>query len=128
VCRFGTESTGRFLKLEGLEKIFANTTARDVTLLYEGVELKLKVRDLSWNERTAILTESFKYDEKGMKFDFASYMKSTLSKIIVSAPWGETNQIFFTKITAPFGMLLETLVPKAFAEGQQPADFFAPEQ
>jgi hypothetical protein len=114
--------------LESLDVIFTKQEPKDVTLSYNGIEIKLKVRELSWTEKTKILSESFKYNDKGMAFNFDYYMKTALSKIIVEAPWGKTDQIFFTKINSTFGALLETLVPKAFAEGQKPADFFESEQ
>lgn len=113
--------------MEGLDRIFTDQNLKEVTLDYEGVEIKLKIRELSWSERTKILNDSFKYEDGGMSFDFEGYMRNTLSKIIVEAPWGETNAIFFTRISAKFGSLLETLVPKAFAEGQKPANFFVNE-
>jgi hypothetical protein len=111
--------------MEGLDKIFTQDNVTEVALNYEGVNINLKIRELSWSERTKILNDSFKYEDKGMTFNFEYYMKTTLSKIIVEAPWGETNNIFFSRITSKFGSMLETLVPKAFSEGDQPINFFA---
>jgi hypothetical protein len=113
--------------MEGLEKIFTSDKLKDVTLNYEGTEIKLKVRDLSWSERTKIVGDSFSYSDAGMKFNIDYYNKTVLMKIIVEAPWGATDQIFFTRINASFGSMLEKLVPKAFAEGQDSSIFFAQE-
>jgi hypothetical protein len=113
--------------MEGLDKIFTSDKIKDVTLNYEGTEIKLKVRDLSWTERSKIISDSFVYGESGMKLNIDYYNKTVLSKIIVEAPWGATDQIFFTRINSSFGSMLEKLVPKALAEGQDASIFFGQE-
>ena len=110
------------------EVVFKGEETRDLSLEYRGVTIPIKIRDLSWSERNQILGKCFNYQTDGSaSFDFDKYMKDSLSKMIVKAPWGETNSIFFTRITREFGAILERLVPRAFEEVQIP-DFFENEQ
>jgi len=106
------------------EVVFQDSEVKDISLEYKGVLIPIKVRDLSWSERNQILGKCFNYQTDGnISFDFDKYMKESLSKMIVKAPWGETNSIFFAKISKDFGAMLEKMVPKAFEEAQMP-DFF----
>ena len=50
-------------------------------------------------------------------------MKESLSRMIVNAPWGKTDNIFFAQLNKDFGAMLEKMVPKAFEEAQM-TDFF----
>lgn len=105
--------------------IFTSNADKEVVLTFEGKEIRIKVRELSWSEKNTILSQCFTYNsDSSVSFNLDKYMKLVLSRIIVSAPWGETNQIFLTKIKPAFGAMLEKLVPKAFEEGEVP-DFFA---
>ena len=94
---------------------------KDLVLEYKGIKLSIKVRDLSWSERNQILGKCFIYQTDGnISFDFDKYMKESLSKMIISAPWGKTDAIFFAQVNKDFGAMLEKIVPKAFEELQVP--------
>lgn len=97
---------------EGLDKIFATGATREEVLTYQGVEIKLIVRDLTWYEKTNILENSAVFEEGRQKFLLGKFYKDCLKKMIVKAPWGITDENFFTRITGSFGSMLEKLVPK----------------
>ena len=110
--------------VENWNVVFQDSEVKDITLKYKGVEILIKVRDLSWSERNKILGKCFNYQTDGnISFDFDRYMKESLSKMIISAPWGKTDDIFFAQLSKDFGSMLEKMVPKAFEEVQMP-DFF----
>ena len=106
------------------EVVFQDSELKPLSLDYRGVKIPIKVRDLSWSERNKILGKCFIYQQDGnISFDFDRYMKDMLAKMVIEAPWGETNDTFFTQISREFGSMLEKIVPKAFEEAQLP-DFF----
>jgi len=97
---------------------------KEIALEYKGVKIPIKVRDLSWSERNQILGKCFIYQTEGsISFDYDKYMKESLAKMIVQAPWGKTDSIFFAQLNKEFGSILEKIVPKAFDEAQI-SDFF----
>jgi hypothetical protein len=103
----------------GFEVIYGAEAAKDIELDFKGVKIPIKVRELTWAEKTHILDTCAKQGSNGsLSFSYDKYMREVLSRIIVSAPWGETNQIFLNKISAEFGSVLEKLIPKAFGENQ----------
>lgn len=90
---------------------------KEIVLKFEGKDIPITVRDLTWAEKNQVLGGCFVYKTDGsMGFDIDRYMKSMLTKMIVKAPWGKTDMIFLTQIKANFGNLLQSLVPKAFEE------------
>ena len=106
------------------EVVFQGSETKSLDLEYRGVKMLIKVRDLSWSERNKILGKCFIYQTDGnISFDFDRYMKDMLSKMVIEAPWGETNDLFFAQVSREFGSILEKIVPKAFEEAQLP-DFF----
>ncbi len=110
-----------------IEKIFIEGESKEVELEYEGVEIKLKVKPITWSKRNQILSRCFTYNNDGtVQFNFDRYLKEMLSEMIVEAPWGETNNIFLSRIKPEFGAKLEKLVPRAFEEGKN-LDFFVKE-
>ena len=107
-----------------LEKLFTTEGTKDVVLKFEGVEIPVKVRELSWSEKNQVLSQCFTYHtDKDISFNFDKYSKLVLKKIIVQAPWGETSEVFLNKIRPEFGSVLEKLVPRAFEEVET-SDFF----
>jgi hypothetical protein len=111
--------------MEGLEKLFVDSGVKEVELEFEGVKIPLQLRELSWSERNQLLSKCFVYDKDGqVQFNYDKYVKDCLAKVIVKAPWGETNQIFFSRIKPAFGLLLESLVPKSPVSNGK-TDFFA---
>ena len=110
-----------------MEEIFTSSAEREVKLEFEGKEIVLRVRNLSWSEKNQILSQCFVYQPSGnVQFNFDKYMKESLCKIIVNAPWGKTDHILLNRIKPEFGAKLEALVPKAFVEGAT-SDFFVKE-
>lgn len=100
-----------------LENIFVENEIKEEVLTYEGTELKIKIKPLSWSKKNQILSRCFTYANSGeVQFNYDRYIKEMLSEMIVEAPWGETNHIFLNKIKADFGGMLEKIVPKAFEE------------
>ena len=110
-----------------LDLIFSRDEIKDTTISYKGVEFKLKVRDLTWAEKNQILSKCMVYDKDGgMALNYHTYVKEALKKIVVEAPWGKTDEIFFTRVNSSFGSELEKLVPKSFTEPES-ASFFGKE-
>ena len=110
-----------------LDKIYIEHELKELDIDYDGTEMKIKVKPISWSKKNQILSQCFTYQTDGkIAFNFDRYLKEMLSNMIVEAPWGETNHIFLNKIKPDFGQQLERLVPKAFEEMQNP-DFFAQE-
>lgn len=107
-----------------INNIYISEELKEITLDYKGVEIKIKVRPLSWSKKNQILSNCFTYGtDSQMKFNFDKYIKEMLYEMIVEAPWGKTDHIFLSKINPEFGSILEKLVPKAFEEGAT-TDFF----
>lgn len=110
-----------------IENIYVKDDVQKVKFEYQGKEIELSIRSLSWSRKNQTLTKCFSYSQDGqMKFDFDKYMKEILTEIIVEAPWGKTDQIFLNRIKPDFGAMLEKLVPKAFEEISN-IDFFVKE-
>ncbi len=110
------------------EVVFQDSGVKELVLEYRNIKIPIKIRDLSWSEKNQILSKCFVYQTDGsISFSYDRYMKEVLTKIVVSAPWGETNNIFLSRLSKDFGSMLEKLVPKAFEEAQIP-DFFVKEQ
>ena len=106
------------------EKWMMDDETKEVVLNYEGVEIKLKMRPISWSRKNQILSGALTISQGGgMSFNFDRYMKETLCEMIVEAPWGKTTQLFLSQIKPDFGQMLEALAPKAFAQGKGPSDF-----
>jgi hypothetical protein len=97
---------------ELLDKIFANSKTTDKILQYEGIEIPVTVRELSWMEKTKILEETVVFENNKQKFLIGTYFREILKKIIVKAPWGKTDEIFFSRLSDSFGTVLQSLVPK----------------
>jgi hypothetical protein len=106
---------------------FVEDETREETIVFEGKEIKVKVKPLSWARKNQILSSCINISQdNGMAFNFDKYMKDTLCEIIVDAPWGKTNHLFLSRIKPELGSLLEKLVPKAF-DGGKNSDFFGQE-
>ena len=82
----------------------------------------LKIQSISWSERNQIMTNSVRWDSEGnTRFDGDSYTKECLKKVIVEAPWGQTNEMFLIRVGGVLGEALETLIPKAFSQSKAPS-------
>ncbi len=84
----------------------------------EEEELELTIKELSGPRRDAILTRSLFWDTDGnTRFEVDYYNKTCLREVIVNAPWGQTNEIFFAQLGPDLYEALKTIVPKPFATG-----------
>lgn len=112
--------------MEGLDKLFISDGLKDVCLKFEGLEINLKIKEMSWSRKNQIMSQSFEFraDGQNMAFNLDLYNKLCLQEIIKEAPWGETNIIFLSRIKPEFGALLITLVPKVGDEGKNPSTNF----
>lgn len=109
-----------------LDVIYSTGETRSIELEYKEVKIPIVVRDLTWAEKNQILDICVKAGNGGTPtFSYDKYMREVLSRIIVSAPWGRTDQMFFSKITPEFGAMLEKLIPKSL--GDATTDFLAKE-
>ena len=118
----------------GIDLIFSTMAEKEEKSQFKGQEVIVRVREISWSEKNKILSKCFTYSQDGtISFAFDTYNKEMLKKIIVNISVGgsvvpsmEINDIFFSRISPAFGLILEKLVPKAFEEIQV-SDFFAKE-
>jgi len=103
--------------MEGLEKLFVSMQPKNVVLKFEGTEIPITIRELSWSQKSKAQGDCFSFHEDGtVVFDFDKYNKSLIKQIITNAPWGETNEVFLNQVKASFGTELEKLIPKAFED------------
>jgi len=111
-----------------IDVIFTTEEQKEVTLEFKGIKIPIVIRKLGWSEKNKILAKCFTYQQDGtISFEFDRYTREMLKRCVVKAPWGETNEIFLSRIDADFGAMLEKLVPRAFEEGKN-TNFFDKEQ
>lgn len=107
-----------------LENLFVSDEQKEVELRFQDQDFKIKIKSVSWSKKNQILSRCLSYSAAGdVQFNIDRYMKDMICEIIVSAPWGETNHIFLTRLKPEFGAILEKLVPRPFDEVQV-NDFF----
>jgi len=93
--------------------------SRILTIPETGDELEVKVRSMPWSKRNKIISECLKWQEGGqVDFDGDRYVRTCLQSMIIEAPWGTTDEKFLLSIDARLGSVLESIVPKAFADDQ----------
>ena len=81
-------------------------------------EIKVTTRTLPWSVKNRLVSQATKYTtDQEISFSGDFYIQEVLKYIIVSAPWGNTDDVFFTKIDNTLGSALEKLVPDAFGGG-----------
>ena len=100
---------------------------REAKFSYQGEEVVVTVRPLTWSKKNQILSQAMSYSSEGeAKFNLDHYYKECLSYMITKAPWGETNRIFLTSIDEALGAILQKLVPVPL-EGAGDQNFFGSE-
>lgn len=91
-----------------------------VTINVNGYAMELMVRGLPWSRKNQIVSLSIHYDDDGKtQFNGDYYYRECLKYMVVTAPWGETNDIFLLQIDSELGSQLEELIPKAFGGGKE---------
>lgn len=80
--------------------------------LPDGVEVELKVMELTWKKRNKHLIAASSIDASGTPtFNGPEFAELCLIDMIKEAPWGETTRSFLAQINADLGDALATLVP-----------------
>jgi len=81
----------------------------------------VKVKDLSWSRKNQLVAKAMAFGGKveGMSFDADYYVKECLKAMIVEAPWGDTTDVFLISINDELGKALESIVPRAFGDGDE---------
>ena len=88
-----------------------------------GDEFEVTIKNLSWARRNQILAKSLKWTQDGQtNFDGDLYTRNCLKEMVVDAPWGRTTEAFLLSIDERLGSALETLVPRAFGQGESESD------
>lgn len=86
----------------------------EVLVLVGGEELKLTIRKLPWARKNQIVSQCMSWDDSGKShFDTDMYVRECLKYMVISAPWGETNDLFLLSIDDILGRALQTIVPQA---------------
>ena len=102
--------------MSNYEKYLMTRDVKEVEIKVGEDVFKITVKALPWSVKTDIVSRALSWDAAGvMKFNASQYMKDTLKYIIVSAPWGEPNEIFLARVGPELGAALEQLTPGAFA-------------
>ena len=79
---------------------------------------ELSVKSLSWSKRNQLISKNLNWDNTGnTSFSAVGYVRDCLKELIVDAPWGRTTESLLLSFDERLGAALETLVPKAFGEG-----------
>ena len=84
----------------------------------------VKRKDLSWSRKNQLVAKAMAFggQTEGMSFDADYYVKECLKAMIVEAPWGETTDVFLISINDELGKALESIVPRAFGDGDEDED------
>lgn len=119
----------RTVKTEETKQVFdiskymvTNDITTQVVTLPNGDEFEVKIKPISWSKKNQLIAKAMAFGgSDGMSFDADYYVKECLKAMIVSAPWGDTNDTFLISINDELGKALETLVPQAFG-GDEDSD------
>ncbi len=108
-----------------VNKLFITNEPYDVEFVFEGQTFNVKVRDLTWSQKSGIIHNCLVYKKEGeARFDYEQYAKKMLMARIVQAPWGETSAIFLSKLKPAFGKMLEDkLIPAPFEGDAEEENF-----
>ena len=88
-----------------------------VVITETGDEFPVQIKPIPWSKRNKIISECLTWKDGGeVDFDGDKYVRNCLQLMLISAPWGTTDERFLSSIDARLGSALEALVPKAFGE------------
>ena len=97
----------------------SNDVTTQIVTLPNGDEFEVKVKPISWSKKNQLIAKAMAFGgTDGMSFNADYYVKECLKAMIVSAPWGETNDTFLISINDELGKALEALVPQAFGRDE----------
>jgi len=101
-----------------------NQEEKEISFVYKGQEAIVKYRGLPWSKKNQIISKCTSYNSDGeLHFNLDMYNKECLMYMIVSAPWGKTDQTFLTSIDDELGMQLQKVCPK-YLEAPEDVNFF----
>ena len=101
----------------------AGVETHTVIISETGDEFPVQIKPIPWSKRNKIISECLTWKEGGeVDFDGDKYVRECLKLMLVSAPWGTTDERFLSAIDASLGSALEALVPKAFGEDSSKVD------
>ena len=98
-------------------ELFTSTETREIGIEYNDKLWKFAVRDLTWNEKNQIISQSTGMRKAGKgvaaaTFDVNKYNQLYLEKCVVESPF-EMNRVNFLKLNAEFGdLLISNIVEK----------------
>jgi len=79
---------------------------------------EISIKALSWSKRNQLISKNLNWDSTGnTSFSADGYVRDCLKEMIVDAPWGRTTESLLLSFDERLGAALETLVPKAFGDG-----------
>ena len=101
----------------------AGVETHTVVIPDTGDEFTVQIKPIPWSKRNKIISECLTWKDGGeVDFDGDNYVRACLKLMLVSAPWGNTDERFLSSIDARLGSALEALVPKAFGEDSAKVD------
>ena len=102
-----------------VSKYTVSTEVKELSLMVDGEEIKVKVKTLPWAMKNKFISNSLNWDENGRThFDGDGYIRDSLKFMIVEAHWGQTNDLFLISLgDNALSKALELLVPRAFSQG-----------
>ena len=93
------------------------------TVKVENDEFAVTIKPITWQLKNEIIAKCMKFDANGNStFDSGVYIREVLKGIILSAPWGKTDDQFLDSINGELGNALEKLVPVAFENSLKDVD------
>ena len=98
-------------------ELFTSTETRSIEIEYNSKIWKFVVRDLTWNEKNQIISQSTGMRKSGKgsataSFDVNKYNQLYLEKCVVESPF-EMNRVNFLKLNEKFGdLLISSIVEK----------------
>ena len=97
-------------------KHLVNHVGQPVTIYAGQDDIELKVRGIPWSLKNQFASQAIQWEESGSRsFNIDEYVKQCLKYMIMEAPWGETNEMFLSRVGDELGAALQELVPTAFS-------------
>jgi len=107
-----------------VSKYMVNTTIETKIIKIDNSQFEVKIKPLSWSKKNQLVAGAMQFGgaSGNMSFDADMYVKECLKATLVEAPWGKTTDTFLISINEKLGKALETLVPRAFEDGDEDGD------
>ena len=89
--------------------------ANEIHVKLQDSEFDIVIKPMTWQGKNELVAKCMTFDANGNStFDSGVYIREVLKGIILSAPWGKTDDQFLDSINGELGNALEKLVPSAF--------------